>query len=100
MPDLIVWDVLRVLNTLVAIGVLVGSLYLLARPLVAVPEAVQHARTLLVVGMQCLLLGGIGGSLQRLGEPPTITLFGNLLGITVLVLWLAREHRAVGGAAP
>ena len=94
---LVLADSLRVINTLVAIVVLVGGTYLVLRPMPGIPAEVESARTVSILGTQCLLLAGIAGSVQRLGQPPSAVLLGNTVGIALLLWWLVRESRAIAG---
>lgn len=92
------WDALRWLNTAGALVVLVWSAALVLCPMPGVPATVERARTLLIVGTQCVLLGSAGSSLQLLGESPTVALFTNTLAVALLLAWLSWERRGLAGA--
>lgn len=94
-PLLVFFDTVRLVNSLVAIVLLVGSAAVVMHPMPGIPRRVEGARTVFILGVMCLLLGGLVGNVQRLGQTPTLGLAGNTAGLALLLVWLVREYRAV-----
>lgn len=90
-----VWDWARLFVALGQIAIVIGGLSLVLRKMPRIPPRVEAARTTLILGLVLLLASSITARLRNFGEPVTPQLVIAIFATVVLLVWLARERRAM-----